>query len=130
MKIENRISKQTHVIKLAESLSPITEKLEVNKTSKKLGGVLEKSQPEIFTPQPAIEHTPPSQPVANKEGVIYDTELENKLNNNKTNTDSFQTYEDLEHGCMWNGFPVKILRGTEVEIIKNFLKERQVFTKY
>ena len=35
LKIKNRISKQTHNIKLAESLSPITEKLdEVNKSTK------------------------------------------------------------------------------------------------
>ena len=33
LKITNKISKQTHVIKLAESLSPITKKLdEVNET--------------------------------------------------------------------------------------------------
>ena len=28
----------------------------------------------------------------------------------------FQTFEDREHGWMWNGYPVKILGGTEIEI--------------
>ena len=39
-KIKKKISKQTHDIKLAESLSPITKKLEVNKSTKKLGDVI------------------------------------------------------------------------------------------
>ena len=40
-KIKNRILKQTHDIKLAESLSPITEKLdEVTKSSRELGEVI------------------------------------------------------------------------------------------
>ena len=34
----------------------------------------------------------------------------------KTNTGSFQSTEDPQHGWMWNGFPVKMLGGTEVEI--------------
>ena len=40
-KIKNRIVKQTHDIKLAESLSPITKRLdEVNKSTKKVGDIL------------------------------------------------------------------------------------------
>ena len=41
-----RILKQTHDIKLAESLSPITKKLEVNKSTKKLGDVIKESNSE------------------------------------------------------------------------------------
>ena len=42
-KSENRILKQTHVIKLAENLSPIIEKLdEVKKTTQDLGDVIKK----------------------------------------------------------------------------------------
>ena len=48
--------------------------------------------------------------------MIYDTELENTLENMKNNTGFFQTFENPEHGWVWNGFPVKILGGTEVEI--------------
>ena len=46
-KIKNRILKQTHDNKLAESLSPITKKLEeVNKSTKKIGEVIEESNSE------------------------------------------------------------------------------------
>ena len=44
MKIKNRILNQTHDIKLAESLSPITKRLdEVNKPTKKVGDILKES---------------------------------------------------------------------------------------
>ena len=47
LKIKNRISKQTHDIKLAESLSPITKKLEeVNQSTQKLGKVIKESNSE------------------------------------------------------------------------------------
>ena len=48
--------------------------------------------------------------------MINDTELENTLKNLKNNTRFFKTREDQEHGWMSNGYPVEILRGTEVEI--------------
>ena len=80
-KIKNRIIKQTHDIKLAESLSPITNKLD--ETSKKLGDVIKESiqslgnvikennTPQLAfenTPQPAIENTP--QPIEDNGGVL------------------------------------------------------------
>ena len=37
----------------------------------------------------------------------------------KNNTGSFKTYEDQEHGWMWNGYPVKKLGGTEIQITDN-----------
>ena len=46
-KVKNRILKQTQYIKLAESLSPITKKLEdVNKSTKKVGDILNESNSE------------------------------------------------------------------------------------
>ena len=55
LKIKNRILKQTHDIKLAECLSPITKKLdEVKETTQNLGDVMKESQPQ--TPQLAIEN--------------------------------------------------------------------------
>ena len=46
-KIKNRVLKQTHDVKLAESLSPITKKLEkVNISAKKLGDVKKESKSE------------------------------------------------------------------------------------
>ena len=42
LKIENRISKQTHDIKVAENLSPKTKKLnEVRVSSEKVGDIIE-----------------------------------------------------------------------------------------
>ena len=47
LKIKNRNLKQTHDVKLAEILSPITKKLdEVNKTTRKLGAVIKESSSE------------------------------------------------------------------------------------
>ena len=44
LKIKNRILKQTHDTKLAESLSPITKKLEeINESTQKLGEVIKES---------------------------------------------------------------------------------------
>ena len=101
-KIKNRILKQTHDVKLAETLSPITTKLD--KTSKKLGDVnkeytqnLGKFIKDNNTPQLAIENTPNTrqpienthttqQPIENNECDVYDVELENTLNKMKGNT--------------------------------------------
>ena len=70
--IKNRILKQTHDIKLAESLNPITKKLdEVKKSSQELGNVIKNSKPE--TPQLAIENTHTALPIGNEQiqpGVI------------------------------------------------------------
>ena len=55
-KFKKRILKQTHDIKLAESLSPITKKIdEVKETTHELGEVIQKSK--ANTPQLAIENT-------------------------------------------------------------------------
>ena len=81
-KIKSRILKQTHDIKLAESLSPITQKLdEVNKSTQRIGDVVKESQQE--TPQIAIENTPTHQPIENNEVVIYDVDSEDTLTNMK-----------------------------------------------
>ena len=68
LKIRNKIQKQTHDKKLAESLSPITEKL--HETTKKLGEVIKESQPSQHiqtilqnseSQTPAIDNTATSQ---------------------------------------------------------------------
>ena len=80
LKIKSRVLKQTHDIKLAESLSPITKKLdEVIETTQMLGHVIDESQPK--TPQLANENTLNRQPKENNEGVVYDVELENTSKN-------------------------------------------------
>ena len=48
LKIKNRILKQTHDDKIAESLSPITKRLDtIDESTKKLGDVIEKSNSKI-----------------------------------------------------------------------------------
>ena len=93
LKIKNRILKQTHDVKLAESLSPITEKLDetnrnlsdvIKESTQNLGNVIKESQPKTL--QLAIENTPTQQPIENNEGNIYDVELENTLNKMADNT--------------------------------------------
>ena len=108
LKSKNGIIKQTHDIKLAESLSPITQKLdEVNESTQNLGENFKKLKPE--TPRLAIENTPTTQPIENNEEVAYDVELENTFNHMKDNTGFFKTYYDRERGWIWNGYPVKML---------------------
>ena len=85
LKIKNRILKQTHDIKLPESLSPITKKLDEGKESThKMRDVIKESQPE--TQQISIENAPTHQRIEKIEGVIYDVELEKTLKNMRDNT--------------------------------------------
>ena len=103
LKIINRILKQTDDVKLAESLSPITEKLdEVKKSTQEVGEIVKKSQLGK-SPRLAIENTPTAhQPIANNEGNIYDVELENSLNKRKDNTGFFKTHYDPQSWWMLN----------------------------
>ena len=125
-KIKNRILKQTHDIKLAESLSPITKKLD--ETTKKLGDVIEEYTQNLGnvikknnTPQLAIENTPTIQPAIEntqtQPGVIYDVSLENTLTNMKDKQKGFFKIEEDENGQrLWNGIPVEISGDSRIEI--------------
>ena len=101
-KILKRILKQTLDVKLAESLSPITEKLdEVKKSFQELGDVIKESQPQ--TTQLAIKNTPNThQPIENNEGNIYVVELENTLNKMKDDTGFFKTQHKPLSGWILN----------------------------
>ena len=131
LKIKNRILKQTHDKKLAESLSPITDK--IDDTSKKLGEFIEESTqnlenvikenntPQLAientpTIQPAIENTPIHQPIEDNEGSVYSVELENTLNNMKDNAGFFKTHYDEQRGWMLNNIPIKSPGGTKIQI--------------
>ena len=66
--------KQTQDIKIAESVSPITKKLdEVKDSTKNIGDVIK----ENYLPQLAIENTHNALPIEKEQiqsGVIYDTD--------------------------------------------------------
>ena len=125
LKIRNKFLKQTHDKTLAESLSPITNKLD--ETTEKLGEVIKESQPK--TPQlaiantqtPAIESTTTSQslPIENERiqpGVLYETSLENTLSNMKNNSGFFNIEETDDDEIFWNGFPVEKMGGNKLKI--------------
>ena len=117
LKIKNKVLKETQDIKLAESLSTITKKLdEVKVTSQELGKVIEKSQPENNTPQLAIENTPTNQPIEYNGGVIYDVELENTILNMRDNTGLFKTHYDPQRGWTLKSYPIKMVLGTKAEV--------------
>ena len=118
LKIKNRILKQTHDKKLAESLSPITERLDkVKESTEKLGDVIKELQP--ITSQPAIENTPTALPIENEKiqpGVIYSTSLENTLSNMRNNNGFFNIEETDDGEIFWNGFPVEKMGGNKLKI--------------
>ena len=78
--------------------------------------VSKKSDSENDAPQLAIEDTQPQPPIENNEAIVYDTASENTLENMKISSGFFKTYEDPEHGWVWNGHPIKILGGSEIQI--------------
>ena len=125
-KIKNTILEKTHDVKLAESLSPITKKLD--ETSEKLGDVFRESNQNLGniikennTPQPAIENTPTPLPIENEKlqpGINYSTSLENTLSNMRDNSGFFNIEETDDGEIFWNGFPVEKMGGNKLKINK------------
>ena len=123
------------MLKLAESLSPITNK--IDETSEILGDVIKESTQNLGNvikennlPQLAMENTPTTQqpientrttqqPIENNESEVYDVELENTLNKMKDNTGFFKTHYDPQRGWMMNNYPIKTSGGTNVKISGN-----------
>ena len=125
-KFKNRILKQTHDIKLVESLSPITKNLD--ETTKELGDVIVESTQNLGnvikennTPQLAIEITPTIQPAIEntqtQPGVLYEVSLENTLTKMKEKQKGFfKIGEDQNGKRYWNGIPVEISSDSRIEI--------------
>ena len=133
IKIKNRFLKQTHDEKLAQSLSPITDKLE--ETRKNLGEVIKESTQNLGnvikennTPQLAIENTTQpgiennQLPIENDQdntqpGILYDVSLENTLTNMKDKPKGFFKIEEDENGQrLWIELPVEISGDSRIEI--------------
>ena len=93
LKIKNRILNQTHDVKLAESLSPITKKLDViNETTKQLGEIVRKSDDEDGNTQtPAIEN------------IIGTSSLRDTLAFMKKSNNFFKLKEEKDDKVFWNG---------------------------
>ena len=121
-KIKSRILKQTHDIKLAESLSAIIKKLdEVEETTQKFGDVINENN---FS-QVAIENTHNALPIEIEQiqpGVNYDTSLENTLPYMKKNTGFFKIEERDNGGVFWNGFPIEKMGGNKLKVNEKIYK--------
>ena len=103
LKIKNRILEKTHDKKLAESLSPLTKRLDLieNNKGEKIGDLIKKSElPAIENTQaqaetPAIENTqaqaetPAIENTPMQPGVLYEVSLENTLTNMKDKEKGF-----------------------------------------
>ena len=130
LKIKNEILKQTHDIKLGESLSPITKKLdEVKISTQKLGDIDKESN----TPQLATENNHNALLMESERiqhGVIYDTSLENKLSNMKNNTGFFNIEEKKYGDIIWKGFPVEKCVVKNLKVKRRFMIYLQVFKKF
>ena len=120
LKIKNRTLKQTHDVKLAESFSHITKKLdELKKSNQILGEIVKESN----TPQLAIENNQDDAqhalPIENEKvqlGVIYDTSLGNTLNKKKRNNSFFNIEETDIGDIFWNGTLVEKVGGNKLKI--------------
>ena len=128
-KIKNRILKQTHDVKLSESLSPITKKLdEVNKsTQESLSPITKKLDTfndSIEDSQPAIENAYTALPIENEKmqpGIIYDTSLDNTLSNMKNNIGFFNIEETNDGEIFSNGFPVEKWAIINLKVMRGFI---------
>ena len=111
LKIKNRILEKTHDKKIAESLSPLTKRLDLieNNKGEKIVDLIKKSESELPAIEntqaqaetPAIENTP-MQP-----GVLYEVSLENTLTNMKDKEKGFFKIREDKDGqkiLEWNTY--------------------------
>ena len=105
-KIKNRNLKQTHDDKLAESLSPITKKLDtINKSTKQLGEIVKKSEVEDGNTQtPAIENITSTQ------------SLRDTLAHMKGSRNFFKLVEKADGQVFWNKIPIKALGENRISL--------------
>ena len=110
-KIKNKILKQTHDVKLAESLAPITKKLDrINKSTQELAEIVKKSKPE--TPQLAIANTQ-TPPIKIKTGT---RSLRDTLTFMQESKNFFKLLEQDDGELLWNKTPIKALGDNRISI--------------
>ena len=132
LKIKNRILEKTHDKKLAESLSPITKRLDLieNNKGEKIGEIIKKSESELPAIEntqaqaetPAIENTqaqaetPAIENTQLQSGVLYEVALENTLTNMKEKEKGFFNITEVSGQRYWNGIPINISGDSRIEI--------------
>ena len=100
-----------------------------NNKGEKIGELIKKSEQDTSqlaientqteTPRLPIENNPTTHHLEeNKDGVIYDVEKENTLNNME-NVGFFKIEERDNGDVFWNGFPVEKIGGNKIKINEN-----------
>ena len=101
LKIKKRILKQTHAEKSAESLSPITNRLdEVNKSTEEVGENIKNSE----------SQTPA------KENITSTQSLRDTLTHMKGSKNFFKLVEKADDQVFWNKIPIKALGENRISI--------------
>ena len=107
IKIKNRILKQTHDVKLAESLSPITKKLdEVNKSTQEVGDKIKESNSKID-----LEALPNSSNFSNSMREMIGSLMSSK--------NSLKITQDESHRANILGVPIQISGADTIKINDN-----------
>ena len=107
LKIKNRILKETHDVKLAESLSPITKKLDtINESTQKISDVIEKSNSKVD-----IKALPNSSKFS-----IAMRQMIGSLMNSRN---SFKITQDESGRANIFGVPIQISEGDTIKINEN-----------
>ena len=107
IKIKNRILKQTHDVKLAESLSPITKKLdEVNKSTQEVGDKIKESNSKID-----LEALPNSSNFSNSMREMIGSLMRSK--------NSLRITQDESHRANILGVPIQISGADTIKINEN-----------
>ena len=107
IKIKNRTLKQTHDVKLAESLSPITKKLdEVNKSTQEVGDKVKESKSKID-----LEALPNSSNFSNSMREMIGSLMRSK--------NSLKITQDESHRANILGVPIQISGADTIKINEN-----------
>ena len=118
LKIRNKILRQTHDKKLAESLSPITKRLDLieNNKGQKIGELIRKSETPAIEdkPQSAIEDGNTQTPAI--ENINISRQLFDTLALMKKKKNFFKLTEDDDSKVYWNGVLIKPLGDNRISI--------------
>ena len=110
LEIKNRILKQTHDIKLAESLSPITKKLDtINESTQKISDVIEESNSKVD-----IKALPNSSKFSNS--------MRQMIGSLMSSRNSLKITQDETGRAIILGVPIQISEGDTIKINENVYK--------
>ena len=110
LKIKNRILKQTHDIKLAESLPPITKKLDtINNSTKEIGEVIKETNSKVD-----IKALPNSSKFSNS--------MRQMIGSLMNSRNSLKITQDESGRASILGVPIQISEGDTIKINQKYLR--------